>query len=427
MIVATADHGEGLGDHNEREHGLLLYDSVLRVPLIVDIPGGSKRVVTRQARHVDLVPTILDVAGTAAPAGLPGRSLLRLVRDGEAAVPDPGDEISYAESWYGRLHFGWSELRSVRVDGWKYIDGPRPALYNVRRDPGERTNLLRERSDLASRLRGEVALIEGGETPTTTAARVDAATAERLRALGYVSGGPSASGPLARPGADPEEMLPLFEKYEQALNAGVAALRAERPDTAVKHLRQLAADFPDSYDAHHYLGYAYAAAGNNQQAVTEYRRALAISPDYAVARFNLARSLSQVGQLAQARAELQRGFAIEPRSFYGQMIAGLVAWNGNDDKGAIEAFARAVSLNPIEPRAYANLAEARMRAGDYGGARAPFEVLIRLGYQPAAAHFNLGVIAERLGDLPQARAEYERALTLDPKFQPARRALDSVR
>jgi Flp pilus assembly protein TadD len=426
-VIVTADHGEALGDHGEREHGLLLYDSVLRVPLIIDLPGSGGRVVRRQVRHVDLMPTILDLAGGTLPAGLPGRSLLPVVRAGDGAAGADTNAISYAESWYGRLHFGWSELRAVRVDDWKYIDGPHPQLFDVRRDPDERVNLVATRSDVAARLHREALSLGREGTPLGQTRSPDAATIERLHSVGYLSGGAPATGALSGAGADPADMLPLFDKYVRKLSAGLAQLRAERPGTAIVRFRELTTEFPDGYEAHHYLGYAYAAAGRNRDAVTAYTRALAIAPNYAVGRFNLAKTLSVMGQAREAAIELQRGFAIEPRSFYGSMIAGVVAWSANDAHGAIAAFARAVQLNPSEPRARANLAEAHMRAGDYRGARESFEALVRLGYQRAAAHFNLGVIAERVGDITQARHEYREALVLDPTLDSARRALDSLR
>jgi arylsulfatase A-like enzyme/Flp pilus assembly protein TadD len=425
-VIVTADHGEALGDHGEREHGLLLYDSVLRVPLIIDLPGGSRRVVQRQVRHVDLMPTIVDLAGGTPPADLPGRSLLPVVQAGDAAVAE-GDPVAYAESWYGRLHFGWSELRSVRADNWKYIEGPHPQLYDVRRDPGERVNLVAKRSDLAARLRRELLVLGRGGTPLGQARAPDADTIERLHSLGYLGGGPSTTRALASSGADPADMLPLFEKYTRTLSAGLAALRAGRTDAALARFHELTAEYPDGYEAHHYLGYAYAAAGRNGDAVREYTRTLAIAPDYAIAHFNLAKALSALGQPREAAIELQRGFAIEPRSFYGSMIDGVVAWSANDDRRAMAAFLRAAQLNPVEPRARANLAEACMRAGDYRGAREAFDTLVRMGYQRAAAHFNLGVIAERLGDAAGARREYREALALDPALEGARRALDSLR
>ena len=129
LVVVAADHGEGLGDHGEREHGIFLYDSVLRIPVIMRLPGHERAgtVVRQQVRAIDIAPTIAAIAGAAPLSKADGESLLPLMRGaGQPAEPPP----SYAETYYGKLHFGWSELRSVRIGDWKYIDAPRPELYH---------------------------------------------------------------------------------------------------------------------------------------------------------------------------------------------------------------------------------------------------------------------------------------------------------
>jgi len=429
-VIVTADHGEGLGDHGEREHGLLLYDSVLKVPLVVVAPGIAARVVRTQVRHIDLMPTVLALASVPIPPGLRGRDLGPLLRLGDATPAADADLISYAETWYGRLHFGWSELRAIRADGWKYIDGPRPELYDLRRDPAERRNHIDERPQLGRRLAWELShLAASGGEATANVRAPDSETLGRLRSLGYVSG----SGVLGGVGGrrtdrrDPGEMTGVFDRYVTALNAGIAELQAGRPRAAVARLRRLVHEHPKSFEAHHYLGYSYAAAGQHREALAEYDRALEILPAYAVAHFNAANALAVLGQGDAARARLARGFALEPRSFYGQMVAGVVAWQLKDNQEAAAAFQRAVELNPSEPRARANLGEACMRLGEYARARAQYEALVRMKYQPAAAYFNLGVIAEALGDRDAARDAYRRALALDHRLEGARRALARLR
>ena len=131
LVVVTGDHGESLGEHGESEHGILLYDSTLHVPLVMrgpGVPGGT--VVTQQVRHIDLLPTIADLAGVTPPAGLDGVSLVPLLSGRSPRDVPP----SYAESRFGELHFGWSPIHSVRDGAWKYIDGPAPELYQVEHD-----------------------------------------------------------------------------------------------------------------------------------------------------------------------------------------------------------------------------------------------------------------------------------------------------
>ena len=132
-----SDHGEGLGDHGESEHGVFLYREVLQVPLLVKLPKGgapAPRTVAAPVQLADLFTTIGRAAGLegfAAPAGTVS------VIDVADAPRQPARRI-YAESFFPRTHFGWSELRSL-VDGrWHYIEAPRPELFDLAADPAEK-------------------------------------------------------------------------------------------------------------------------------------------------------------------------------------------------------------------------------------------------------------------------------------------------
>jgi choline-sulfatase len=428
-VIVTADHGEGLGDHGERQHGLLLYDSVVRVPLIIWTPGMSARVVSSQVRHVDIVPTILGLLGAPIPSGLPGYDLCAPLRAGASTCAAGKDDEAYGESWYGRLHLGWSDIRYLRSDGWKYIDAPDPELFEVRRDPGEATNLASRRPELAAAMKTRLSAMapKPPDVPQTSRPAPDGFTVERLRALGYVAGGDQAgtsrrpADPNNRP--DPKRMVASFEAYESALNDGIGELVASRPVRAVARFRKLVHDYPESYGAHHYLGYAMAAMHRDAEAIVEYERALQLNPEYAIADFDLARSLGVLGRHREAAARVESGRKLEPRSVYGVMTEGVVAWAREDNRAARQAFERATSLAPEEPRGFANLGEACMRAADMDCAQRAFGRLVDLGYARAAAHFNLGIIAERRGRKQDAITEYRKALSDDARLEQARSAL----
>src|SRR5262249_14917510 len=139
LVSVVADPGEGLGDHGEAEHGLFLYDSVLHVPWIVRLPSKESAgvVVSPQVRAIDVLPTLAALAGVTAPK-VDGESVVPYMRGARPKDAQP----SYAETFYPKWHFGWSELKSVRVGDWKYIDAPRPELYDMRMDAGERRNAV---------------------------------------------------------------------------------------------------------------------------------------------------------------------------------------------------------------------------------------------------------------------------------------------
>ena len=198
-IVVTADHGEGLGDHQEKEHGLFVYNETIRVPLIVKLPnsrrGGTR--VAEPVQHIDLLPTLTGLAGIAPPANRRGRDLQPLL-SGRGTIVAEG---IYAEALYPRYHFGWSELTSLTDGRYKYIKAPTPELYDLERDPQERDNIAATRAQAATALRsGLEALIAGRDLDAPSA--VSAEDRERLAALGYVGthAPPPASASTGLPG-----------------------------------------------------------------------------------------------------------------------------------------------------------------------------------------------------------------------------------
>ena len=178
-----ADHGEQLGEHREQSHGFFVYDASVQVPLIVAGPGLTSRVVPDQVRIIDVMPTVLDLIGVPAPAGVQGASL-RPVLEGQRQ-----ELLAFSETWYPRFHYGWSELQAVRDGAFKFILAPSRELYDVAKDPGEQANLAASDSARADRMeRALRALVaqttrnDAGKGPQA----IDAASEQRLRALGYV-------------------------------------------------------------------------------------------------------------------------------------------------------------------------------------------------------------------------------------------------
>ncbi|MEZ5313705.1 MAG: sulfatase [Thermoanaerobaculia bacterium] len=146
IVAVIGDHGESLGDHGERDHGYFIYQSTQWVPFLVDAPFPEVRgrVVQSPVGQADLAPTLLALAGVdpAGGAGLEpgqGRSLVPLLAGG--SDPEGSLPRAYGESFLPRLHYGWSELRSLRRDRWHFIEAPHAELYDVEADPRESRNL----------------------------------------------------------------------------------------------------------------------------------------------------------------------------------------------------------------------------------------------------------------------------------------------
>jgi choline-sulfatase len=424
IVVVTSDHGEALGEHGEPDHGYFLYDATLHVPLIMAGPGIPARVVTEQVRSIDIAPTIAQLARIDWPADRSGGEGLRAVIDGRTRANVP---VSIAESWYPRLHFGWSELRSARVGEWKFVAAPRPELYDLRVDPDESKNVATTRGSVAGRLAADLQDVLAGFSARATepAAQPDAETVRRLQALGYVG----AFAPVTEKGAtaDPKDHVEEYRDYRERFNRALGMLGRGQPAQAATILRQLVKANVRAFEAHLYLGNAYFMQGRHEDAIGEYDVASQLNPSLSTPHFEAAKALTATGRFERAAARARQGLDLDPGSFYGIYTLGVVHQRAEQWTEAFVAFSRAVELNGGDPRARANLAGAAMRTGNLAVAQLQFEAMIELKHQVAPAQFNLGVIAARRGQTDEAARRYRLALAADPAFKPARDALARIK
>lgn len=307
LIVFVSDHGEGLGEHGEAEHGLFIYDSTIRVPFIVKMPRelDHGRRVPEPVQHIDIVPTILDCLGVQRPAGLRGRSLRPLVDGAGHPSLDAG---FYAESFYGRYHFGWSELYSLTDARYRFIKAPRPELYDLQKDEAELRNIVADRPQVAAGARGALERMLSG-------AKVDAPSPvskedlERMQALGYV--GTQASVPLDRPGdtlPDPKDKAATLDKFRRAVT-----LSAEgHYDQGVRLLREVLADNPTMKDGWLELGAELVSAGRTAEALDAFKRLVELDPSDVNGLVSAGGALLTLGRLDEARANAELALSRAP-------------------------------------------------------------------------------------------------------------------
>lgn len=203
IVVVVGDHGESLNEHGEEHHGIFLYESVLRVPLMIRMPGLPARRVPEVVRITDVMPTVLALAGISGPLG-DGVSLVDLMTGDRHGL----DLEAYAESLYPQ-RFGWSPLYALRDSRYKFIDAPKPELYDLDRDPFEQHNIVAERSTIAAAMKRRLDAIASKTTAEVYHASAAASpeTRERLLSLGYVTG-PRADAPTVGKLPDPKDCLP---------------------------------------------------------------------------------------------------------------------------------------------------------------------------------------------------------------------------
>ncbi len=302
LVILLSDHGESLGDHGEFTHGYFIYSSTLWVPLLMHWPSGSPSYPARSAQPaglIDVAPTILDYLHIPPPPSFEGKSLL--AKDSRTV---------YAESLHTHDAFGWAPLRSLRVGSYKYIQAPRPELYNLQTDPHEQHNLYTKDAPEVITLRDQLAKLLIRFAPKQTAAPTEISPQTRalLGSLGYLAGGPRPA--VETSGPDPKDRLQEFQLYDKALDL----ISAGRLDEAIATLRQLLARDPHNTLARRDLGVSYVAQGKYREARPCFEQVLAIAPDDYVAHFELGLSDEHLGLLKEALQQLQTACKIAPES-----------------------------------------------------------------------------------------------------------------
>lgn len=327
IIVLLSDHGEGLGDHGEAEHGIFVYREALHVPLIVKLPKshGGGGTVEDPVGLVDVFPTVMSLTGLQPPAKLAGVPLL-----GRLAQPQPGRRI-FGESIYARLHLGWSDLRSL-IDGTHhYIDAPRAELYVLGADPREQKNVLADERRVAASFRTALDAYPRNLTAPSAASPEEVA---KLTALGYVSA-PAAASTGALP--DPKDGIPQLQLYAGANEA----LARGDVESAIRGFRAVLEQNPNFTDAAIHLAHAYESTRRFAEAAETYRGVLARNPALTEqVAIGVATAFLNLGRLDDARKHAELAVRSNPGGAH--LLLGRVALAARDAREA-EEHARAAA------------------------------------------------------------------------------------
>jgi len=376
LIVLTGDHGESLGEHGEKTHGFFLYNATLHVPVLIHLPSStSGKAVAELVSLTDLMPTVLQELKVDVPAQVQGRSLLPLLTEKNAA------RSLYAETFLPRLHFNWSELRSVETEKYQFIEAPKPELYDLAADPGETHNLYGEKKAVAGELQARLnTLVRQYSADQELAEKtgLDPALMERLKSLGYAgfSGG-SSSTTRSSSLPDPKDRVQVYELISDAI---AESQHGEYQNSTEKLIAALKTE-PGSVPVHYLLGLNYYRLREFAKAVEEFQRVLQLSPDYELATFQLGLAYARTGDFDQAIIALKKALELDGTNFSAAYNLGAAYLKKQMVPEAAAAFRQSIGANP-----------------DYG-----------------PAHRALGQILLYQGQADESLAELRRAAELDPR------------
>jgi arylsulfatase A-like enzyme/Tfp pilus assembly protein PilF len=390
LIAVMSDHGESLGDHGENTHGVFLYDSTIRVPLLIKFPEAKfagRRVATR-ASLVDVAPTLLKATQAPVPAAMQGQPLLSLI--GAKGVDD---RPSVAESEYSHRGFGWSSLEALRTGKFLFVKAPEPELYDQAEDPGEDSNVLEKNKLAAVRLAAQLdGLLKraSANAPEAARATLDPQSMEKLIALGYVA---SSVTDKASTGVDPKTHIQVANdlhdadlKIEEGKEAtaipllehvvandpqiphaqyflGVAYKEMREYDKAILHLDKAIQLVPDSMMAHYEIALALYQKGDLKPSATHLEIVVEHSPDWTDARFSLAAIYARTDHIPEALANLDTTLELDPNHYRANLLRGRILSLEGDPAGALANLEKAALVEPKSVEAHQFLAEAYSQLG----------------------------------------------------------------
>jgi arylsulfatase A-like enzyme/Tfp pilus assembly protein PilF len=463
LIAFVSDHGEGLGDHGEQTHGLLLYEATLKVPFIIRVPEklrlagkniAGKRI-SQTVRLTDLFPTMLELLGLKQVGEVDGRSLVPLIL-GKGLPP----VVSYFETLSSYFAYRWSPLRGVRFNQWKFILAPANELYDLRDDPRENKNLVVENKPKAEELKAALFDITKEEAEVkASAAKLGTKEARQLRALGYVS--PSvASVPEITDLSlkDPKKMIRLIAEY---LEPGSSAFDRGELDVALAdfkkfveadpmnpeghlHLARVLLEMKD-YDAairayekvlevdstnsgaYFYLGTIAQAVGDTDAALQLYNEALRLIPDSPEALANIGSLLLAQGATDSAMTLMQQALDTDPRNMVALVNLGLAYSSKGIYDQALQYFRRVLKVEPGNLKALSNSAGIFVNKGQIDSALFYFERARDAAPNDPRTLVNLGGAYRQKGLIDRASSCYEKAVDLEPKNVLALYGLAGVR
>ena len=400
LILLTADHGEGLGDHGEETHGIFAYQSTLQVPFMLWGAGVEPGREPGLARHVDWVPTVLDAVGLSADASLPGRSLLQA----------PGGEVeSYFEALSGTLNRGWAPLRGLMRGSLKYVELPLPELYDLDADAGELENLVDARRRDLQALRARLP-----EESAWPPARQSLSSEEsaRLRSLGYLSDDGTRAATFSA-ADDPKRLVELdgdIHRFSEAFARGEL-------DEAVRLAESLVRRRPSMGVAHTQLAQALLEAGRRDEAIAAMESALKKGWAGPSLQRQLGLSLLEAGRVDRAETVLRPVAESGDPEAMGALAMALTESADVAEADASEArqwLKRALEAAPDDAGLQEKAAVAALRRGDHGEALFHAGRAKELRPSSASAWNQYGVALYLQGRPLEALEAWQRSVELDP-------------
>jgi len=408
LVFLTADHGESLGEHNEKTHAIFIYDATIRVPLIIRYPKlfPAGRTYTGPVHQVDIVPTILSALDLPGGSQTQGIDLLPYLGGGKKPVP----RAQYCESRLSELGFGMAPLYGLRKDGYKWIRAPKPELYDLGKDPGELANIIEQDQALGQKLDRELSQVLSGcrrfaipvkDNPMTRE------TEEMLQSLGYLAPKQERAGMA---GMDPKDGIFIYNKLEQARHLAQSGQWAE---TEVL-LREILTEIPGHLSARNILALVLLKQGKSEEAKEEYSRSLKDDPSQSRVYAMLGNLFLLDGELDRAEIMLKKALDITPQFVEAMSNLGMIALLRGNEEEAGRWYRKALVQDPGFPHVYRRLADLYYDNGEFSPALDHYRKTLAHLPGDFRSLIQAGNCARRLKQMDQAESYFRKAGEINP-------------
>jgi len=413
LTVFTSDHGEGLGEHRERTHGVFAYNTTLHIPLIFYQPKIFKesKAISQRVRHIDIMPTVLDILRVKVPKEVQGRSLVSLIEN-----PKKGKANEcYFEALTPNLNRDWAPLQGLLSDEFKYIELPIEELYDIESDYREENNLAESESSIVKKLsislKKLVSEYSSEESEEIKRVKEDPATLEKLKALGYVgrSTGKRSKKTYTKDD-DPKRLIDLDNMSHEAIHA---YLQGE-PLRAIEIFTDIINRRPTMGLSYSQLSFVYREVGQIDKAIETLKKGASLNlsnNQELLAKLGI--YLQETGQLDPSIEVLQTVIEQDPDHAEALNFLGISYWRAGQFDKAVESFEKLIILDSGYASAYNNLGAVYLSQKRYDLASEQFRTAIRYDPLLAGPYNGLGVIYAQKGDNLRAVENWKKAVELD--------------
>jgi tetratricopeptide (TPR) repeat protein len=372
--------------------------------------------------HVDFAPTMLELLGIQPDAKMQGKSLIAALNGSRMR-----ERAAYSESMFPQFHYGWSPLKAVTTSQYKFIEAPKPELYDRKADPGELKNIDSQKPDVVAEMRKELSAYLKLDTVKPAPKQVDPETEEKLRALGYV--GTIAPAGSRSSNVDPKDRIDVLETLSKAGKA----LEARNYQYVLQAMEWVNKQDPNIVDAHFLASSAHLHLGNKEKALEEMLRTISLKPDHTQTLYNLALYYQLQNNVSEAEHWYLQLLKYEPESLYGNLNLAALYLNSSQAEKAkpyltkvFQSYEKTIQTT-ASPQSKSNLlekaAEIYFRAGDLKKSEEEVNRAIQYTPRRAILYFHLGNIYRNANDMDRSVQSFRKAIQMNPRFYPAYYAL----